>query len=368
MKEENEPLDNREYRGYRHRNRQPRPLRPPPPPPPPPPAAAAPSPAAPSPAAPPQHAPSSNISSLFNFSPFSPISAPPSNNTTIELDTLMDTLLEQGEIPHVPPMTPPPAAMPQQRSPPFQIVPLNSNDPPPATVVEAVQQKKITNAEKSAQDLETILSVAGSSIRSVISELQSPVSQHPDDRWNELKQMYKAMEDEMNTDPNNNYGSDIATENLYDDLLDHNNSPLLLPARKPRQPAAPPPSTPHIMGYVAHKQMPSSLSSSVSSSSASSSPRITGYVAHKQMRPPSPQQQSIGTSPIPQPRLKHHATQMSPQHRRRKDHGTQMDHDIRTHNKIHSIFEDFCKGKTNTRHTTHRIMDIAHQVAKDNIR
>ena len=309
LKNENEPLDNREYRRRCHRNRQPRPLRPPPPPPP-----LRPRPPAPAPQPPPQNGPSSNISSLFNFSPFSPISAP-SNNTTIELDTLLDTLLEQGEIPHVPPLSPPPPHIP-----PFQIVPLNSNDPPPATAVEAVQQQKISSAEKSAEDLETILSVAGSSIRSVIDKLQAPVTtptimqQHPDDRWNDLKRMFKELEDDMNTTPNNyrnssnnSSSSSISTENLYDDLLDHNTSPLL------------PPAPTHSTGYVPHKQMPSSLSSSLSSSSASSSPRITGYVAHKKMRPPSPQQQSIGTSPIPQPRLRNHATQMSPpQHRKQK--------------------------------------------------
>ena len=247
-----------------------------------------------------------------------------------------------------------------------------------------MQQTKISSAEKSAEELETILSVAGSSIRSIINKLQSPVTasstpiisqQHPDDRWNDLKQMYKDLEEELNNDPNY---SNISTENLYDDLLDHNNSPLL-PARKPQRPTAPfkSPSPQHITGYVAHKQMPSSLSSSLSSSVSSSSssssppkpfpPRITGYVAHKQM-PPSPQHHSVGTSPIPQPRMMHYGTQMTLQERRRREHGTQMDHDIRTHNKIRSIIEDFCKGKTNTRHTTHRIMDIAHQVAKDNIR
>ena len=97
------------------------------------------------------------------------------------------------------------------------------------------------------------------------------------------------------------------------------------------------------------------------------------YVPHKKM-PPSPISRedptthSVSTSPIPQPRMKQYGLQMSRKQRRWKDYGTQMSHDIRTHNKIRSIFEDFCKGKTNTRHTTHRIMEIAHQVAKDNIR
>ena len=152
LKDENEPLDDREYR-HRNINRSPQPGpsgRPPNPPP---------------PAAPP-----SNLSSLFNFSSFSPISTPSSSSN--ELDTLLDTLLKEGELPYLPSSsseTPPPS------TPPFQILPLTSNDPPPVTAVEAVQQKKITSAEKSAQELETILSVAGSSIRSVINELQSPV-------------------------------------------------------------------------------------------------------------------------------------------------------------------------------------------------
>ena len=366
VKGENDPLDDREYRRHRRLNHgHNRPRRRPPPPPPPrppqqrpiapaPPAPAPPAPApAPAPPATPPPPPSNTSSSLFTFGHFSPLSA---TSSTVNLDTLLDTLLEDGELPEIP--TTPPA----MHSPPFQIMALNSNDPPPATPVEAEQQTKISSAEKSAEDLETILSVAGSSIRSIIDKLQSPVTaastpnmsqqqQHPDDRWNELREMV----------------NNIPTEDLYDELLDHNTSPLL-PARKPQRPTAPCKSP-----YIAHKQMPASLSSSVSSSSSLPTPsprrQITGYVAHKKMSTPSPtKQQSIGTSPIPQPRMLHYGTQMSPQHRRRKEHGTQMDHDIRTHNKIRSIFEDFCKGKTNTRHTTHRIMDIAHQVAKDNIR
>ena len=367
MKAENEPLDNREYRRLRHRNRQPRPLRSPPPPPPPQPAAAAA--AAQPPAAP--NAPSSNISSMFNFSPFSPISAPSAHSGRIELDTLLDTLLEDGEFPYLPPDTPPPM---QPRTPPFQILPLNSNDPPPVTAVEAVQQKKITSAEKSAHELETILSVAGSSIRSVINELQSPISsstappidQHPDDRWNELNQMFQTMQDEMNADHHNDHGSSssIATENLYDDLLDHNSSPL--PTRKSRRPTAPLP-TPRNTGYIPYKQMPVSPQMYIPHKKMPTTPQSSSHNVGTSPIPP-PQSHSVASSPIPQPRRHDYGTQMTPQQRQQKEYGTQMDHDIRTHNKIPSIYEDFCKGKTSTRHTTHRIMDIVHQVAKDNIR
>ena len=294
---------------------------------------------------------------MFNFGGFSPLSV--SSSAVHNLDNILETLMDgdvQEEYPYIP------ATPPVMDSPPFQIVPLTSHEPPPATPVEAVQQSKISSAEKSAEDLDTILNVAGSSIRSIISNLQAPISSHassPDHRWNELKD--KVLEKEWwRPDP----ATDISTENLYDDLLEHNNSPLFATIQ-PRQPTAPPkPATPppRITGYIPHKQMPSSPL-------PVSSPRITGYVAHKKM-PPSPQQLSVATSPIPQPRMKHYGTQMTPpqQQRRRREYGTQMDHDIRTHNKIRSIFEDFCKGKTNTRHTTHRIMDIAHQVAKDNIR
>ena len=337
VKEENEPLDDREYRRrYPHRllssnNRlssspQPGPS------------------SAPSGAPPPSHAaPPSNLSSLFNFSSFSPISTPSSSN---ELDTLLETLLKEGELPHLPSSSSSDTTPPPPSTPPFQIVPLTSNDPPPVTAVEAVQQKKITSAEKSAQELETILSVAGSSIRSVINELQSPVEtaeassiptidqqQHPDERWNDLKDMFKKLEEEVNSDPKYNNSGGIATENLYDDLLDHNNSPLPPPSR--RRPTAPPP--PRITGYVPHKKM-------------------LEYVPHKKMSAAVPQSShsDVGTSPMPPPPQSHS--------------GTQMDHDLQTHNKIRSVYEDFCKGKTNTRHTTHRLMDIVHQVAKDNIR
>ena len=365
LKAKNEPLDDREYRRYRHRIRQPPPLRPPPP---------ASAPDRPPPQPTPSKAPPSNTSSsMFNFGGFSPLSV--SSSAVHNLDNILETLMDgdvQEEHPYIP--TTPPV----MDSPPFQILPLNSNEPPPATPVEAVQQSKISSAEKSAEDLETILNVAGSSIRSIISNLQAPIShassssstppivsdqqQHPDDRWNELQE--KVLEEEWwRPDP---AAANISTENLYDDLLEHNNSPLFTTIQ-PRQPTAPPkpatpPPPPRSMGYIPHKQMPSSPL-------PASSPGITGYVAHKKM-PPSPQQLSVATSPIPQPRMKYYGTQMTPpqQQRRRREYGTQMDHDIRTHNKIRSIFEDFCKGKTTTRHTTHRIMDIAHQVAKDNIR
>ena len=265
VKDENEPLDQREYRRrYPHcsTNRsssspQPGPSSGPSAPPPP-------------PAAPP-----SNLSSLFNFSSFSPISTPSSSSN--ELDTLLDTLLKEGEFPHLPsePTTPP-------STPPFQILPLTSTDPPPVTAVEAVQQKKITSAEKSAQELETILSVAGSSIRSVINELQSPVDtaaaaakssipldqqQHPDDRWNDLKEMYKKLEEELNSDPNyaaaEANSGDIATENLYDDLLEHNTFPLpAVPSRRrPHRPTAPPPPSPQM--YIPHKKNAGNIATKV---------------------------------------------------------------------------------------------------------
>ena len=202
--------------------------------------------------------------------------------------------------------------------------------------------------------------------RSVINELQSPVEpapidaapssipidqqQHPDDRWNDLKEMFTKLEEDLNSDPSYaaaNSGG-MATENLYDDLLDHNNSPLppTPPSRRrPTRPTAPPP---RITGYVPHKQM-----------TTMPAPSPQSYIPHKKMsvgtspmRPP--QSHSVASSPMPQPQV--------------KQHGTQMDHDLQTHNKIRSVYEDFCKGKTNTRHTTHRIMDIVHQVAKDNIR
>ena len=368
VKADNEPLDDREYRRYRQRIRQPPPLRPPPAPP------------APPPQPTPSRAPPSNTSSsVFNFGGFSPLSV--SSSAVHNLDTILETLMDgdvQEEYPYIP------ATPPVMNSPPFQIVPLNSQEPPPATPVEAVQQSKISSAEKSAEDLETILNVAGSSIRSIISELKAPSSALPPppppaltsyDMW---KQMHEALNDEFENPHYDTFDtskrvmqhdqmagatatnddSNISTENLYDDLLEHINSPLSTPPTPP-----PPRPAPRITGYIPHKRMPSTPPL------VASSPRITGYVAHKKM-PPSPQQLSVATSPIPQPPMKHYGTQMTPPHqqRRRREYGTQMDHDIRTHNKIRSIFEDFCKGKTNTRHTTHRIMDIAHQVAKDNIR
>ena len=317
LKAENEPLDQREYQQYHHRIRQPPPLRPPPPAPP----------ARPAPQQTPSQAPQSNTaSSMFNFGGFSPLSV--SSSAVHNLDNVLDTLMDgdiQEEYPYIP--TTPPV----MNSPPFQILPLNSNEPPPATLVEAVQQSKISSAEKSAVDLETILNVAGSSIRSIIGELQSspstlptppapppaPLTSH--DMW---KQMHEALHDEFeNPDydtfdtskrvmqhdqmmaATNNESSNISTENLYDDLLEHNNSPLS---------TTPPPGPParNTMGYIPHKRMPSTPPL------VASSPRITGYVAHKKM-PASPQQLSVATSPIPHPRMIHYGTQMTPPQQQR---------------------------------------------------
>ena len=322
VKEDNEPLDEREYR-HRYPHRLSSNIR----------SSSSPQPgpsSAPSAPPPPPAAPPSNLSSLFNFSSFSPLSTPSSSSN--ELDTLLETLLQEGELPHLPSSsssdTPPPA------TPPFQILPhTSSNEPPPVTAVEAVQQKKITSAEKSAQELETILSVAGSSIRSVINELQSPVVDMAAEAASSISPMEQQQDMFKYAAANGSRG--IVTENLYDDLLDHNNSPLPPPPSRRLRPSAPPP---RITGYVPHKQM---------------------YIPHKQMPAALPSPQShhhsdVGTSPMPPPPQSHS--------------GTQMDHDLQTHNKIRSVYEDFCKGKTNTRHTTHRLMDIVHQVAKDNIR
>ena len=165
--------------------------------------------------------------------------------------------------------------------------------------------------------------------------------------------MYKKLEDELNSDPNYANSGGIATENLYDDLLDHNNSPLLPAMSRPHRPTAPPP--PHITGYVPHKQM----------MMPPPSPQM--YIPHKKMPASPPRSHSVGTSPIRPPQLHSVASSPMPQPQV-KQYGTQMDHDIQTHNKIRRIYDDFCKGKTNTRRATHKIMDIVHQVAKDNIR
>ena len=48
--------------------------------------------------------------------------------------------------------------------------------------------------------------------------------------------------------------------------------------------------------------------------------------------------------------------------------GTQMGNDSGVHNTVKQIFHEFCIGKKNTEQATHKIMDIVHQVSKDNIR
>ena len=124
--------------------------------------------------------------------------------------------------------------------------------------MEAVQQQKSNTAEKSAKELETILTVAESGIQSIITELQSSspqsppatvptppahqqtISQPPPPPPHDIDRiLHETLAEEFENPELNNYSTEhrvmqheqmasaannIPTENLYDDLMNHNKS------------------------------------------------------------------------------------------------------------------------------------------------
>ena len=145
---------------------------------------------------------------------------------------------------------------------------------------------------------------------------------------------------------------------MYDDLLDHNNTPITPRPRTPpceQQPLLPPPQTPvhrKPMARIAYKP-PMPL------------PPLA-RIAHKApMAPPPP------PLPISRKRLAPRYPILSPPSMfrdRRRNFGTQVGNDRGVHNTLNEIFHDFCTGKKNTRQATHKILDIVHQISKENIR
>ena len=231
------------------------------------------------------------------------------------------------------------------------------NDTPPLSTTPG--QVAMNLVEDSAKDLETVLNVAETGVKSLLSRIRAgekvlataeapsaPPTTDDDDNNDSDAILHDILEEEFNHPPiNTSIGEQrqyhMETENMYNELLDHNNTPLLPPPRKkpmariaykPPMPIAPPPR-------IAHKPpMPI----------ASPPTRI----AHK--------------SPIRNTKKKNAGTQIGPIHR--ANFGTQVGNDRGVHNTLNNIFHDFCEGKKNTRQATHKILDIVHQISKDNIR
>ena len=233
--------------------------------------------------------------------------------------------------------------------------------PPPSLATPG--QVAMDLVEDSAKDLETVLNVAETGVKTLLSRIRAgekvmataeapsvpPITNNDDDNNDSDAILHDILEEEFNHPPiNTSIGEQrqyhMETENMYNELLDHNNTPLLPPspprkkpmariAYKPPMPIAPPPR-------IAHKPpMPI----------VSPPPRI----AHK-----SPSRNTKTA--------KDAGTQMGPI--RRANFGTQVGNDRGVHNTLNNIFYDFCEGKKNTKQATHKILDIVHQISKDSIR
>ena len=241
----------------------------------------------------------------------------------------------------------------------------NGTPHPPSTTPGQVAMNLV---EDSAKDLETVLNVAETGVKSLLSRIRAgekvvataeapsvpPATTNDDDNIDAI--LHDILEEEFKHPPiNPSIGEHrqylMETENMYNELLDHNNAPLL--------PSTPPPSRKKPMARIAHKPpMP-----------IAPVPRI----AHKPPMPiASPSRHRIAHKP-PMPIASPRPTRIahkSPSRRNTKikNAGTQVGNDRGVHNTLNDIFRDFCEGRKNTKQATHKILDIVHQISKDNIR
>ena len=236
--------------------------------------------------------------------------------------------------------------------------------PPPTTP----GQVAMNLVEDSAKDLETVLNVAETGVKSLLSRIragekvvataEAPSSVPPaattndDDNIDTI--LHDILEEEFNHPPiNKSIGEHrqyhMETENMYNDLLDHNNTPLLPPTPPPSRKKSP------MAPRIAHKPpMP-----------IAPVPRI----AHKPPMPIAPVPRIAHKPPMPIASPPTRIAHKSPSRNTKIKHaGTQVGNDREVHNTLNGIFRDFCKGRKNTKQATHKIIDIVHQISKDNIR
>ena len=253
--------------------------------------------------------------------------------------------------------------------------PLRGDDTP--TPMTTPGQMAMNLVEDSAKDLETVLNVAETEVKSLLSRIRagekviagrppaadsSWITNDNDDNNDSDAVLHDILEEEFNHPPiNTSLGDDhqrqynMEMESMYDELSDHNNHSLPPPPRTPprqQQPLLPPPRTPAPRKPLARIPRKPPLA-----------PPPPPIPPRKRLSPPYPILSPPSTF---RDKNKTVGTQMGPI--RHANFGTQMGNDTGVHNTLNQIFHDFCTGRKNTKQATHKIMGIVHQVSKDNIR
>ena len=252
--------------------------------------------------------------------------------------------------------------------------PLRGDDTPPPSATPG--QVAMNLVEDSAKDLETVLNVAETGVKSLLSRIRagekviagtppahdsSWITNDNNDNNDSDAALHDILQEEFNHPPINTSIGDqrqynMEMENMYEELLDHNNTPLPPRPRTPprqQQPLLPPPRTPapcKPMARIAYKPP-----------MAPPPPPIP--LPRTRLAPPYP---ILSPPSMFRDRKKNAGTQMGPI--RHATFGTQVGNNRGVHNTLNDIFHDFCTGKKNTRQATHEILDIVHQISKENIR
>ena len=278
--------------------------------------------------------------------------------------------------------------------------PLRGDDtpPPPAATPGEVAMNLV---EESAKDLETVLNVAETGVKSLLSRIRdgekvvaartppppppplpSAANDNDDDDDGSDAALHDILQEEFNHPPINTSIGDQRQytmenmENMYDDLLDHNNTPITPRPRTPpreQQPLLPPPQAPvprKPMARIAYKPpMPLPPLAHIAHKAPMAPPPPPLPISRKRLAPPYP----ILSPPsmFRDRRLAPSYPILSPPSMfrdRRRTFGTQVGNDRGVHNTLNEIFHDFCTGKKNTRQAIHKILDIVHQISKENIR
>ena len=277
--------------------------------------------------------------------------------------------------------------------------PLREDDvPPPLAVAQTPGQAAMNLVEDSAKDLETVLNVAETGVKSLLSRIRAGEkivaaagTQQPpptnDSSWitndnDSDAALHDILEEEFNHPPiNTSIGDDrqhrMEMDSMYEDLLDHNNTPIP-PQTPPRErrlelPPLHTPASRKPMSRIAYKQpMPPVPPARIAHKAPMAPPPPPLPLSRNKLAPPYPvlsppsmfRDRRRKRSSAPYPLL----SPPSMFRDKTKNFGSQVGNDRGVHNSLYDIFHDFCIGKKNTREATHKIMDIVHQVSKYNIR
>ena len=279
---------------------------------------------------------------------------------------------------------------------PLQGLPADTPPPPSSATPGQVAMNLV---EDSAKDLETVLNVAETGVKSLLSRIRAsekvvaaaettpqPSANTDESSWitndnDSDAALHDILQEEFNHPPINTSIGDqrqhaMEMESMYDDLLDHNNTPIP-PQTPPRErrlelPPLYTPASRKPVSRIAYKQpMPLPPQARIAHKAPMAPPPPPLPLSRKKLAPPYPvlsppsmfrdrRRKSASTYPILSP--------PSMFRDKTKNFGSQVGNDRGVHNSLYDIFHDFCIGKKNTREATHKIMDIVHQVSKYNIR